>query len=311
MSKLAAKRHNRKKLPPEISDFLDYLELERDASPNTVLSYERDLDEWSSFCSSLSIDPCDVMPQNVTRFLQQQEERGLAEATRMRRAAAISAFEKFLHYDGRIEGISNGLPIPKIDKRLPQILSEGEIDRLLDACMDGTPSGLADRTIIELMYACGLRASELCSLKLSDVDDSNGNLYICGKGRKERIVPYVGSIKNAVRHYIEDIRPERAKKSRSEDSVFLFLTNSGAQTSRQWLWTMIRRRGEAAGIARSRLHPHILRHSFATHLQRRGMDLRTLQEILGHASISTTEKYAHLDTELRDVYDSYHPRARS
>ena len=131
-------------------------------------------------------------------------------------------------------------------------------------------------------------------------------MYIRGKGRKERIVPYVGALKEAVGRYIAVSRPELAGGG---DPGFLFLSKNGRQMNRQDFWSILRRRGAGAGIASSRLHPHVLRHSFATHLQRRGMDLRTLQELLGHSSIATTEKYAHLDTELRDIYDDFHPRA--
>ena len=131
-------------------------------------------------------------------------------------------------------------------------------------------------------------------------------MYIRGKGRKERIVPFVGALKEAVRHYVSESRPKLAG---STDDGYLFLSRSGKRMNRQDFWNILRQRGTRLGIASSRLHPHVLRHSFATHLQRRGMDLRTLQELLGHSSIATTEKYAHLDTELRDIYDNYHPRA--
>jgi integrase/recombinase XerD len=227
----------------------------------------------------------------------------------MRRAATLSAFMKYLIYDGRIEPSVLLPPVPKREKVLPQVMTEGEIERLLNACDDETAAGLRDRTMIEMIYDCGLRASEVCSLRLSDIDEAGGVVYVKGKGRKQRIVPYVGALKGAVKKYLCDARGVLLRERAERDPGFLFLSTRGGQISRQWLWSMIRRRGATAGIARARLHPHVLRHSFATHLQRRGMDLRTLQELLGHASIATTEKYAHLDTEMRDIYDSFHPRA--
>lgn len=173
--------------------------------------------------------------------------------------------------------------------------------------------GLRDRTMIEMAYDCGLRASELCAIKLSDIDETGGVLYVRGKGDKERIVPYVGTLRSAVRRYMDEARPvllgAKSGAAALRKSDYLFLSANGRAMNRGELWNIVQKRGRRAGIARSRLHPHVLRHSFATHLQRRGMDLRTLQELLGHSTIATTEKYAHLDTELRDIYDSFHPRA--
>lgn len=288
--------------------FLDYMRYERDASPHTVRAYRTDLDDWARYCSDRGIPVYPVEPLEQARYLKRMEADGLLSATRMRRAATLSAFTKYLIYDGKIEPFSALPPVPKREKTLPQIMTEGEIERLLDSCDDGTPIGLRDRTMIEMVYDCGLRASEICSLKMRDIDESGGIMYIRGKGDKERIVPYVGTLRNAVKKYLEDARGNLLKGDKPDPGL-LFLSSRGGAVTRQGLWGIIRRRGVTAGIAKSRLHPHVLRHSFATHLQRRGMDLRTLQELLGHSSIATTEKYAHLDTEMRDIYDSFHPRA--
>ena len=307
-------------LPELIADFLEYERFEREASPHTVLAYRRDLTKWAVFCASQGKPVSPVEPAMQSRFLQRLEVDGLSSATCMRHAATLSAFSKYLIYDGLAEPSAALPPIPKRERTLPQILTEGEIERLLDACDTcGTdqigrtgeePSladavGVRDRTLIEMLYDCGMRASEICSLRLADIDETGGVIYVRGKGDKERIVPYVGTLRGAVKRYLEVARPLLSRG----DKDLLFLSSRGGQLSRGALWRIVQRRGRNAGIAKSRLHPHVLRHSFATHLQRRGMDLRTLQELLGHASIATTEKYAHLDTELRDIYDSFHPRA--
>jgi integrase/recombinase XerD len=310
-----------------IAGFLDYMRLERDASPNTVRAYRTDLLSWRGFCEKHGKPHYPVEPELLSRYLQRLERNGLSSGTRTRRMAALSAFSKYLIYDGRVECIRPLGPLPKREKTLPQVMTEGEIERLLAGCDNNTAPrkvpdgskareatakkaalGTRDRTMIEMAYDCGLRASELCNLKLQDIDETGGVMYVKGKGGKERILPYVGTLRVVVRRYLEDARPVLAGENGRND--FLFLSARGRQMSRQELWYIVQRRGRIAGIARARLHPHVLRHSFATHLQRRGMDLRTLQELLGHSSIATTEKYAHLDTELRDVYDSFHPRSR-
>jgi len=288
-----------------IRDFLEYMRYERDASPNTLKAYENDLSSWRQFCDETGRKLFPVERASVMRYMTRLEAEGMSCGTRNRRAAALASFSKFLIYDGRVESCET-LPMPKRKKTLPQVMTEGEIDRLVSPDSGENAIAIRDRTMIEMAYDCGLRASELISLKMSDINEPGGVMYIRGKGRKERIVPYVGALREALRHYVSVSRPKLAS---GRDAGYLFLSRSGRQMSRQDFWNILRRRGARAGIASSRLHPHVLRHSFATHLQRRGMDLRTLQELLGHSSIATTEKYAHLDTELRDMYDNFHPRA--
>ena len=288
-----------------IRDFLEYMRYERDASPNTLKAYENDLSSWRQFCLDSGRKLFPVESASVTRFMTRLEAEGLSAGTRNRRAAALASFSKFLMYDGRVESCET-LPLPKREKTLPQVMTEGEIDRLVSPGAGESAIAIRDRTMIEMAYDCGLRASELVSVKMADINEPGGVMYIRGKGRKERIVPFVGALREAVRQYISLSRPKLAGGG---DSGYLFLSRSGKRMNRQDFWNILKRRGSSAGIAQTRLHPHVLRHSFATHLQRRGMDLRTLQELLGHSSIATTEKYAHLDTELRDIYDNYHPRA--
>ncbi|MDR1944242.1 MAG: tyrosine-type recombinase/integrase [Synergistaceae bacterium] len=312
-----------------MDSFLEYMSFEREASPNTVKAYRTDLLDWRRFCAEQGAQYYPVTPELFSRYLLQLKKRGLSSGTGTRRAVTLSAFSKYLLYDGRVKSARPLGPLPKREKTLPQIMTEGEIERLIDSCekidspgeAEGVKSretyekkvaiGTRDRTMIEMAYDCGLRASELCSLKLSDMDETGGVIYVKGKGDKERIVPYVGALRGVVKRYIEESRPVLSRHGDGSARDLLFLSARGRAMSRKELWKIVQRRGRSAGISsKSRLHPHVLRHSFATHLQRRGMDLRTLQELLGHASIATTEKYVHLDTDLRDIYDSFHPRSR-
>jgi integrase/recombinase XerD len=299
---------------PTVDGFLDYMLLERSSSVNTVLAYRTDLVHWMKFCEELGNTYYPVLPEMQARYLRRLEKDGLSSATRMRRAASLSVFSKYLVYDGVTDGAPLLGPLPKREKTLPQVMTEGEIERMLDSCDTGgkgvikSAVALRDRTMIEMVYDCGLRASEICSLRLRDLDEAGGLIYVKGKGGKERVVPYVGTLRNVVKKYLAEARPALSASAGETDA--LFLSSRGRAMNRIALWVIVQKRGRIAGISKARLHPHVLRHSFATHLQRRGMDLRTLQELLGHTSIATTEKYTHLDTELRDVYDSFHPRAR-
>jgi integrase/recombinase XerD len=298
-----------KELDAAIRDFLEYMRYERDASPHTIRAYENDLTSWQSFCRETGRKIFPIDSSSMSRYMTRLESSGMSSGTRNRRAAALASFMKFLMYDGRVESCG-ALPLPKMEKILPQVMTEGEIERLMEN--GGEPEGtlgIRDKTMIEMAYDCGLRASELVSIKLSDINESGGVMYVRGKGRKERIVPFVGALKEAVKKYIATSRPKLCGLPGTKSPDYLFLSKNGRQLNRQDLWNILRKRGAKAGISKSRLHPHVLRHSFATHLQRRGMDLSTLQELLGHSSIATTEKYAHIDTELRDIYDSFHPRA--
>ncbi|MDR0654059.1 MAG: tyrosine-type recombinase/integrase [Synergistaceae bacterium] len=290
-----------------IGGFLEYMRFERDASPNTVKAYENDLRSWKKFCDETGQKLYPVSVGAVSRYITRLAAEGMSASTRNRKAATLASFAKYLAYDGRTDSVAK-IPLPQRKKTLPQVMTEGEINRLIDADTDGGALEGRDRTMIEMVYDCGLRASELVSIKLSDISESGGVMYVRGKGRKERVLPYVGALKEAVGKYISEIRPKLCA-SPDVSGGFLFVSRNGRRMNRQDLWNILRKRGSRAGISRNRLHPHVLRHSFATHLQRRGMDLRTLQELLGHSSIATTEKYIHLDTELRDLYDNFHPRA--
>jgi integrase/recombinase XerD len=304
------------------------MRFEREASPNTVRAYGTDLLDWMAFCDGEGKPHYPVAQELLARYLRRLEANGLSSGTRMRKASVLSAFSKYLLYDGKIESAAPLGPLPKREKILPQVMTEGEIERILSICESSalpdegntpedekksrkkTALGIRDRTMIEMAYDCGLRASELCSLRIADMDETGGVMYVNGKGGKERIVPFVGVLRGVVKRYLEEARPVLCEQSGKSRSDLLFLSSRGGPVSRQELYKIVQKRGKSAGVSAARLHPHVLRHSFATHLQRRGMDMRTLQELLGHSSIATTEKYAHLDTELRDIYDSFHPRSR-
>ncbi len=284
--------------------FCEYLEFERGASANTVASYRADLKSWLAFRRMSNIE--DEVPDSaeLARYLRHLASLSKSKSTIQRHAAALRTWKRFLEEEGFRQPDSERMPLPGKEKKLPQVLGEGEVERIIQACAGSSAMDRRDRALIETLYGCGLRASEACGLKLPDVDFSAGFLRVTGKGDKERIVPLVGTCRAVLERYVSETRP----LFRPVGEV-LFTTRSGNPMRREDVWRVVQKRGQKAGISLSRLHPHVLRHSFATHLLRRGMDLRTLQELLGHASIGTTERYTHFDTELRDIYDRCHPRA--
>lgn len=288
-----------------VEDFCSYLLLERGCTENTILAYRRDLRKWMVFCDEKGISPLSSPPEKINLFLRDLSREGKSKSTIQRQAAAIRSWTRYLLAEGVREKGELLPTLPDRERKLPQILSEGEVERLLAHCAGEKLLDLRDRALMEVAYGCGLRASELCALRMIDVNLEQGFLRAFGKGEKERSVPLLGQVRQRVERYIAEGRPLLDR----EGSHQLFLTRRGGALRREDVWRVIRKRGTLAGISQARLYPHILRHSFATHLLRRGMDLRTLQELLGHASIATTERYTHFDLELRDVYDNCHPRA--
>jgi integrase/recombinase XerD len=204
------------------------------------------------------------------------------------------------------------IPLPELPNKTrlePRVLDEAEIKRLMDVCRGAKPLLARDRAIFEVGYGCGLRVSEICGLVLSDLDFDSKLLRVRGKGEKERFVPFLGETARSVKFYLDAVRPQPRGSAghKSEDRVFL--SRSGRPLNRQDIWRILRKRGREAGIAQSRLYPYILRHSFAARLLARGMDMRTLQEMLGHSSAVPERGYAYLGREARDMYDQFHPRA--
>lgn len=289
-----------------LASFVDYLLLERGTSENTCKAYRVDMKSWIDFCGDNRINPLDPKRKDFEKYMGSLRKSELSDSTAQRRIASLRTWVGFLTIEGYIKDDVALPALPSKTEKLPKLLTEGEVERLMSTCISDITSFLdfRDRTILELLYGCALRASELCNLSIKDVHFDQGTLTVLGKGNKERIVPLAGSCKRWLYKYISEVRPIRETKEN-----FIFISSRGTQFKREALWRMIQKRGKQAGISSTRLHPHVLRHTVASLLLRRGMDLRTLQEFLGHRSIGTTEKYLHFDQELRDVYDKCHPRA--
>ncbi len=295
-----------------LTEYLGYLSVERGASPHTVSAYRRDLTEYVTFLGSRGItQPDRVTRDDVTGYLSSLRARGLAPSTVERRVAAVKGFHKFLVKEGITENHPTArLPLPKVPQRLPDVLSIDDVDRLLSQPFPDTPAGLRDRAILETLYGCGMRVSELTGLDRSDIDLAEGFLRVFGKGSKERLVPVGGMAAHALDAYLAHGRPYlRPKGSLSGvDHDAVFVNVRGGRLSRQAVFELVRRYGARVGLE---LHPHTLRHSYATHLLEGGADLRALQEMLGHADISTTQVYTHVDRRhVREEYLTTHPRAR-
>jgi integrase/recombinase XerD len=296
-----------------VLDFLGYLELERGLSRNTLEAYRSDLQQYGQFLERERLDPVTITPVKLTAFVSELAEGGanggsVAPATLQRKVACLRSFYRYLRRERLIDhDPAAELRGPRSRARLPQVLSRDEISRLLAQPSGGSTAAVRDRALLETMYACGLRASEAIGLELSDLDLTSGILRARGKGSKERIVPVGTKAIESLKLYLERARP-RLVGLRDEPHVFVNLR--GAPLSRQGLYKIVQRHAASAGLAH-RMSPHTLRHSFATHLLAGGCDLRSLQEMLGHADIATTQIYTHLSPDrLRDVYFDAHPRAQ-
>lgn len=289
--------------------FLEYLTVELGLSANTRQAYERDL---RLFCKTLGFKNSDalvnVSREQITGYMTQLKEKGLAAATIARKLAAIKAFYRFM----TAEGYMDANPAEVVEAgtkgiKLPRVLSEDEVVRLLSQPDITTAEGFRDRTMLEVLYATGMRVSELINLTLERVDLNMKYIIAFGKGSKERIVPLGSVAAEFLQQYLEKVRPKLTHEERNTNIVFLAF--GGHELTRQRFWQIIRAYGRKASINKA-LTPHILRHSFATHLLDNGADLRSVQELLGHSDISTTQIYTHLTNKrLRDIYAKAHPRA--
>lgn len=295
-----------------VDDYLSHLAIERGASSNTIAAYGRDLAEYVAFLDSRSIaGPESVTREDATAFVASLRARGLAPSSVERKVAAVRGLHKFLVREGLTENHPTArLPLPKVPERLPDVISVDQMEALLSQPFADGPAGLRDRAILEVLYGCGLRVSELVGLDVGDVDLRDGFVRVLGKGSKERVVPIGGVASRAVDAYLRAGRPFlRPKRSVSVADSALFVSTRGARLSRQVVFRTVREHGARMGL--QGLHPHTLRHSFATHLLEGGADLRALQEMLGHADISTTQVYTHVDRRhIREEYLTTHPRAR-
>jgi integrase/recombinase XerD len=288
--------------------FLHHLRVERNLAANTVDSYALDLRSYLAELDAAGVsEPKSIEAEQVQGHLSQLREEGLSARSVARHLAAIRTFHRFLIEDGELEqDPASELTPPKQAQRLPEVLSLADVDALLAAPDESRADGRRDRAMIELMYAAGLRVSELCSLRLGDVRRDPGLVRVLGKGDKERIVP-VGEV--ALRKIQAYLEGGRAELLHGRESPSLFVTRRGGRMSRVTFWTRLKRYALAAGI-RKNVSPHKLRHSFATHLLERGADLRSVQAMLGHADIGTTQIYTHVDGKrLKEVHARHHPRA--
>ena len=290
-------------------EYLGYLAVERGSSGNTVAAYGRDLRRYVSWLAELGVsDPEDVTRELVEAHVAELTETGLAPASVERAVSAIKGLHRFMVSDGICSAHpTSDLPLPAKPARLPDVISVEDAGRLLDQPFPRTPTGLRDRAVLEVLYGCGLRASELMGLDLRAVLLDEELLRVFGKGEKERVVPILGTAAEALGAYLE--RGRGALEGRRPTQA-VFLNARGGRLTRQSVHAIVEKYGRVVGIRG--LHPHTLRHSFATHLLEGGADLRAVQELLGHANVATTQLYTHVDrSHIRRVYLAAHPRARS
>lgn len=291
-----------------ITRFLTNLRVERGASAHTQDAYARDLRQLAEYAQSRGYPLQEAVGENgLLAFAQHLRKRGLAEVSVERKLCAARAFARFLRREGALsEQTTTAVPTFRLARKLPNALSREEVERLLSQPNTRTPIGLRDRAMLEVAYAAGLRVSELVGLHLQDVDLREGFVRVFGKRAKERWVPFGDGARSALANYLHAGRPKLLGK-RSED--YLFLSERGTPLSRTQFWLRLKQYAQQAGIARP-VSPHTLRHSFAVHLLQGGADLRAVQEMLGHASINTTQIYTRVSIDhLREVYMKHHPRA--
>jgi integrase/recombinase XerD len=293
-----------------IKGFVAYLKLERSLSDNSIDAYRNDVEKLWQFYQThgMNINPLQVEDEHIKGLIQWAAELGMQARSQARMISGLKAFFKYLMLENLIEvDPSELIDAPKLGRKLPDTLDVTDIDRLIGAIDLSKPEGERNRAMIETLYSCGLRVSELVNLKLSDLHFTAGFVKVVGKGNKERIVPAGSLVSKRIKEYVENVRVHIQIKKGEEDLIFL--TSRGTRMSRQMVFIAIKKLAAAIGLKKS-ISPHTFRHSFATSLVEGGADLRAVQEMLGHESITTTEIYTHLDREyLRQVITSFHPRA--
>ncbi len=291
---------------PSLGEFLAYASIEKGLSANSLAAYRRDLTRLARFLKERELEICRAGDSDLREFLSSLYEAGLGGRSVARYTSSIRSLYRYLLDRGglAVDPTAN-LRSPGQWKTLPKYLTLAEVDQLLGTPKPESPLGCRDLAMLQLLYATGLRVSELVAVKLSDLDSKMGVVRTVGKGDKTRLVPVGRAALDAIGGYAGQARSAILKQASSE---FLFVTSLGTSMSRQAFWKLLRKYGLIAGIGK-RITPHVLRHSFATHLLERGADLRSLQLMLGHADISTTQIYTHvLRTRMRKIYDTYHPR---
>ncbi len=294
-------------LSPELSAYLDYARVEKGLAANSLSSYCRDLVEFVDSMGRAGKSLQKITREDIRGFLGALYRRGLSGRSVARHLVSLRNFFRFLLNEERLRSDPTAeVDAPRVDHTLPKYLTIGEVDALLEQPDPSTPAGLRDKAMLELLYATGMRVSELLSLRCEDFDGNLGIVRCRGKGGKERLIPVGKSALRAVDAHLRRSRPTFVKGA---DEPLLFLNRRGGRLSRVGFWKLLVRYGRRAAIA-SRLTPHVVRHSFATHLLERGADLRSIQLMLGHSDISTTQIYTHvLKERLKQVYQTHHPRA--
>jgi len=291
-----------------LQDYLAYLKIERGLAQNTILSYQRDLEQFYAYLKDMEITSLKMIDKYCLRnYMVYLETKGIGKTSRARKTAALRSFFKFLYLDKQLTvNLFDEIEAPKKDKILPKYLTIDEVDKLLNMPDLTTANGCRDKAMLELMYASGMRVSELIALRLDQIDLSVGYIRPIGKGNKERLVPIGKHATDAVEYYITHYR---RKINRYWQTDIIFLNKNGKGLTRQGFWKILKKYGQLAGI-KAELTPHVLRHSFATHLLQNGADLRAIQEMLGHVDIATTQIYTHLMDEGKIAqYKKTHPRA--
>ncbi len=290
-----------------LEEFLNHLFVERGLAKNTLLAYQRDLSHYIVYFSRRGItDPDMIQRKDITEHMRRQKDQGLSARSISRSLAAVRMFHRFLVRERLAkEDPTHLIETPKLWKRVPDVLTSQEILKMIDASQGKKPNQVRDRAILELLYASGMRVSELVELKVDNINTEVGYVRCIGKGQKERIVPIGRKATQAVLFYLEKVRVGLVKKDLNS---FLFVSRLGKKISRQSVWKIIKACAKRAGIKKE-IKTHTLRHSFATHLLEHGADLRSVQEMLGHADISTTQIYTHVDRErLKLIHKQFHPR---
>jgi integrase/recombinase XerD len=301
-------------LPLEVEEFLTWLGVERGRSPNTLVAYRRDLFAYVAWLHERDVELDAVSEADIVDYVGHLRASGKAASSVARALVAVRAMHRFSADEGSVrDDPAADVERPRVPKGLPKALSEAEVERLLGTVEGSTAAARRDRAILEVLYGAGLRISELVGMSLGDVDLEGALLRVRGKGDRERVVPLGRLARESLRAWLAQegrpsFVPERWRRRDDADAVFL--NTRGGRLSRQGAWGVVRKHGDLAGLG-DELSPHVLRHSCATHMLDHGADIRAVQELLGHASISTTQLYTKVSTDrLRVVYESAHPRAR-
>jgi len=292
-----------------VTEFLETLQMERGASRNTLAAYRRDLAGYTAFLSRARCSIENADRAVLVSYLGALRRRGLGGRSVARHLSSMRGLYRFLLANGAIRrDPTEHLESPQPARRLPRTLSELDVAAIVETPDTARPDGLRDRALLELLYACGLRASEAIAVRVDDVNLEGGYVMATGKGSRQRIVPMGAHAVEWIRRYLTSGRPRLVKRG---DPAALFVNRSGGALSRQAVWQLLKRSARRAGVRAASVSPHTLRHSFASHLLEGGADLRSVQAMLGHADISTTQIYTHLSSSaVRDMYRAFHPRAR-